>query len=106
MSKMNPPWSSIIANADHKALIEQAKKLRAHPALPRAAPSRRQKRNAPQPMPGNLYAGASFASTVKYPTQAGMRYARGQQAALVAQDGLTGTAGRDRLAMYQGTKPQ
>ena len=81
------------------------------------------RKNVPQPMPENFLAGKG-ASTVKYPnqpwqagkargfgsvglpTQAGMRYDRGKKAALVAQDGLTGTAGVNRLAMYQGTKPQ
>ena len=103
---MHPPWSAIIANAEAGALAAQAKKLTAHPALEREPAKKRHKKNVPQPMPENFLAGKPVGSTVSYPTQASMRYKRGKQAALVAQDGLTGTTGRDRLAMYQGTKPQ
>ena len=103
---MQPPWSRIVANAEAKALAAQAKKLAAHPAREREPAKKRHKKNLPQPMPENFLAGKPVGSTVTYPTQASMRYKRGQQAALVAQDGLTGTAGVNRLAMYEGTKPR
>ncbi len=112
---MQPQWSALIANANAKALAAQAKKAGAGPGFPPGHPSahrrlenvRKGKAGKPVATPANFYAGkVTTPASVKYPTQAAMRYTRGKQTALVAQDGLTGTAGKDRLAMYQGTKPQ